>query len=268
MKSYSKSQLSQYHSTTNSRIVNSTQLTSSSFDKESRRKAQLIKEDFEKFYRSNMPGCMSSATLEKTISNGGYINPTILEERELNVTSLDVFSRLMMDRILFFETEVNDTTAMVMKAQLLYMENVNPNEKVTMYINSPGGGVYSGYGIIDTMNLLDCDVATVNTGVCASMGAMLLMSGEPGQRYSLTHASTMIHQPLGGASGQCSDIQIEAAEILRLKDLLYETISKCTNQPVEKVELDANRDNWMSPSEALEYGIIDCVLEKLPKAIR
>lgn len=191
-----------------------------------------------------------------------YISPTIIEERQLNVAQMDVFSRLMMDRIIFLGTEVNDYTANVIQAQLLYLDSSDPGKDVSIYINSPGGSVYAGLGIYDTMQYISSDVATICTGIAASMAAVLLVSGEKGKRFALRHSRVMIHQPMGGAQGQASDIEITAREIRKLKDELYNIISDHSGQPFEKVERDSDRDYWMTAEEARDYGMIDQVLIK------
>ena len=191
-----------------------------------------------------------------------YINPTIMEERQLNVAQMDVFSRLMMDRIIFLGTDVNDYTANVIQAQLLYLDSADPGKDVSIYINSPGGSVYAGLGIYDTMQYITSDVATICTGMAASMAAVLLVSGEKGKRFALRHSRVMIHQPMGGAQGQASDIEITAREIKKLKSELYNIISEHSGQPFDKVERDSDRDYWMTAAEAQEYGMIDRVLEK------
>lgn len=216
--------------------------------------------DFRNFYKSKNPYGMTA--FDSILARGGMINPYILEERQLNVTQLDVMSRLMMDRIIFFGTEVNSDTCNIVNAQLLYLENTDPESPITMYINSPGGEVYSGLGVIDTMNFINPIVKTINTGMAASMGAMLLMCGEKGHRSALPHSRTMIHQPLGGTRGQASDIEIEAREILKLKDELYQIIHECTGQDIEKITHDADRDYWLTAEEALSYGLIDEVVKK------
>lgn len=216
--------------------------------------------DFRNFYKSKNPYGMT--TFDDIMVKGGMINPYILEERQLNVTQLDVFSRLMMDRIIFFGTEVNSDTCNIVNAQLLFLENTDPESPITMYINSPGGEVYSGLGVIDTMNFINPIVKTINTGMAASMGAMLLMCGEKGHRSALPHSRTMIHQPLGGTRGQASDIEIEAREILKLKDELYQIIKDCSGQDIEKIKSDADRDYWMTSQEALDYGLIDSIITK------
>lgn len=191
-----------------------------------------------------------------------YINPTIIEERQLNVAQMDVFSRLMMDRIIFLGTDVNEYTANVIQAQLLYLDSADPGKDVSIYINSPGGSVYAGLGIYDTMQYISSDVATICTGMAASMAAVLLVAGEKGKRFALNHSRVMIHQPMGGAQGQASDIEITAKQIQMLKKELYEIIASHSGQPFEKVERDSDRDYWMTAQEAKEYGMIDDVLVK------
>ncbi len=191
-----------------------------------------------------------------------YINPTIIEERQLNVAQMDVFSRLMMDRVIFLGTEVNDYTANVIQAQMLYLDSTDPGKDISIYINSPGGSVYAGLGIYDTMQYVASDVSTLCTGMAASMAAVLLVSGQKGKRFALRHSRVMIHQPMGGAQGQASDIEITAREIKKLKDELYNIIAEHSGQAFEKVERDSDRDYWMTSAEALEYGMIDRVLEK------
>lgn len=194
-----------------------------------------------------------------------YISPTIMEERSLNVTQMDVFSRLMMDRIIFLGTQVDDYSANVIQAQLLYLDNNDPGKDVNLYINSPGGSVYAGLGIYDTMQYINSDVATICTGMAASMAAVLLVAGEKGKRFALKHSRVMIHQPMGGAQGQASDIEITAREILKLKHELYSIIADHSGQPLEKVERDSDRDYWMTSQEALDYGMIDQVLIRTKK---
>lgn len=202
---------------------------------------------------AHVPGAQPSAD---------YINPYILEERRLNVTQLDVFSRLMMDRIIFLGTQVTDTSANIIQAQLLYLDSTDPGKDINLYINSPGGSVYAGLGIYDTMQYISSDVSTICTGMAASMAAVLLVAGEKGKRYALPHSRVMIHQPMGGIQGQASDIEITAREILKLREELYRIISDHSGQPFEKVEADSDRDYWMIASEAKEYGMIDKVLVK------
>ena len=191
-----------------------------------------------------------------------YISPTIIEERQLNVAQMDVFSRLMMDRIIFLGTQVDDYSANVIQAQLLYLDSADPGKDVSIYINSPGGSVYAGLGIYDTMRYISSDVATICTGMAASMAAVLLVAGQKGKRFALKHSRVMIHQPMGGAQGQASDIEITAREILKLKHELYSIIADHSGQPIEKVERDSDRDYWMTAEEAKNYGMIDQVLIK------
>ncbi len=194
-----------------------------------------------------------------------YISPTIIEERQLNVAQMDVFSRLMMDRIIFLGTDVNDYSANVVQAQLLYLDSADPGKDISIYINSPGGSVYAGLGIYDTMQYIGCDVATICTGMAASMAAVLLVSGTHGKRFALPHSRIMIHQPMGGAQGQASDIEITAREIQKLKKELYSIIADHSGQPFDKVWKDSDRDYWMTAEEAKEYGMIDKVLTKQQK---
>lgn len=192
--------------------------------------------------------------------NASYISPTIIEERQLNVAQMDVFSRLMMDRIIFLGTEVNDYTANVIQAQLLFLDSSDPGKDISIYINSPGGSVYAGLGIYDTMQYINSNVSTICTGIAASMAAVLLVSGEKGKRFALKHSRIMIHQPMGGAQGQASDIEITAREIQKLKKELYTIIADHSGQPFDKVWQDSDRDYWMTADEAKEYGMIDNVL--------
>ena len=189
-----------------------------------------------------------------------YLNPYILEERQLNVTQLDVFSRLMMDRIIFLGTQIDDYTANVLQAQLLYLDSVDNGKDISIYINSPGGSVTAGLGLYDTMQFISSKVATICTGMAASMAAVLLVSGEQGKRSALPHSRVMIHQPLGGVQGQASDIEIEAREILKMKKELYTIISNHAHQSFDKVWNDSDRNYWMTAEEAKEYGMIDEVL--------
>ena len=187
-----------------------------------------------------------------------YINPTILEERQLNVTQMDVFSRLMADRIIFLGTEIDDTVANVVIAQLLYLSSQDPEAPITMYLNTPGGSVYSGMAIYDTMQYIPNDIQTVCTGLAASMGSILLCGGTKGKRYALPHSRVMIHQPLGNTGhGQATDIEIYAKEILKIKDELADVIANNTGKNVKQVIKDMDRDNWMTAEEALKYGLID-----------
>jgi len=206
---------------------------------------------------------MDSLTLDGVIkSQAGYLNPYILEERTLNVTQLDVFSRLMMDRIIFLGTEINDYTANVLQAQLLYLDSVDSSQDIYVYINSPGGSVTAGLGIYDTMQFVESNVATMCTGMAASMAAVLLVAGQEGKRTALSHSRVMIHQPLGGVQGQASDIEIEAREIQKFKKELYSIISQHSHTPFEKVWQDSDRNYWMTAEEAREYGMIDNVVKR------
>ncbi len=219
-----------------------------------------MKNDFLKFA---IDKGMNSMHVEKAINaSASYISPSILEERQLNVTQMDVFSRLMMDRIIFLGTEVNDYTANVIQAQLLYLDSVDSERDINIYLNTPGGSVYAGLGIYDTMQFIGSRVGTICTGMAASMGAVLLVAGEKGMRAALPHSRVMIHQPLGGIQGQASDIEITAREILKLKDELYQIISDHSGQTMDKIRQDADRDYWMTAKEALEYGMIDKVYSK------
>ena len=176
------------------------------------------------------------------------------------MTQMDVFSRLMMDRIIFLGTQVTDTSANIIQAQLLYLDSIDPDKDISIYINSPGGSVYAGLGIYDTMQYVSSNVSTICTGMAASMAAVLLVAGEKGKRFALPHSRVMIHQPMGGIQGQASDIEITAREILKLKEELYHIISDHSGQPFEKVEADSDRDYWMTAAEAKDYGLIDKVL--------
>ena len=194
-----------------------------------------------------------------------YISPTILEERQLNVTQMDVFSRLMMERIIFLGTAVDDYSANVIQAQLLYLDSSDPGKDISIYINSPGGSVSAGLGIYDTMQYIASDVSTICTGMAASMAAVLLVAGAKNKRFALKHSRIMIHQPMGGVQGQASDIESTAREIMKLKNDLYSIISEHSGQPFDKILKDSDRDYWMTSQEAVEYGMIDNVLEKQKK---
>ena len=217
--------------------------------------------DFKKFATANAG--INSMVLDDVIkSQNQYLNPYILEERQLNVTQMDVFSRLMMDRIIFLGTQIDDYTANTLQAQLLYLDSTDPGKDISIYVNSPGGSVTAGLGIYDTMQFITSDVATICTGMAASMAAVLLVSGQEGKRSALPHSRVMIHQPLGGVQGQASDIEIEAKEILKFKKELYTIISEHSHQPYDKVYKDSDRNYWMTADEAKEYGMIDQVLKK------
>lgn len=198
----------------------------------------------------------------RILAQGGYISPSIIEERQLNVAQMDVFSRLMMDRIIFLGTEINDYVANVIQAQLLFLETSDPGKDISLYINSPGGSVYAGYGIYDTMQYIDCDISTIDTGIAASMASILLVAGAKGKRFALPHARVMLHQPLGGAQGQASDMEITVKEILKLKKELFQALADHSGRTFEEISRDSDRDYWLTAKEALEYGLIDKVLTK------
>lgn len=206
---------------------------------------------------------ISSQTIDSVVrAQAQYLNPYILEERQLNVTQMDVFSRLMMERIIWLGTEINDYTANTLQAQLLYLNSVDPTADISIYINSPGGSVTAGLAIYDTMQFVAADVSTICTGMAASMAAVLLVAGKEGKRQALQHSRVMIHQPLGGVQGQASDIEIEAREIQKFKKELYTIISDHSHTPYEKVYADSDRNYWMTAEEAKEYGMIDTVLTR------
>ncbi len=217
--------------------------------------------DFRKYATRHL-GLNGQVVDDVMAAQAQYMNPYILEERQLNVTQLDVFSRLMMDRIIFLGTEVNDYTANVLQAQLLYLDSVDSGKDINVYINSPGGSVYAGLGIYDTMQFIQSDVATICTGMAASMAAVLLVAGTEGKRSALPHSRVMIHQPLGGVQGQASDIEIEAREIQKIKKELYTIIAEHSHTDYDKVWADSDRNYWMTAEEAREYGMIDQVLIK------
>lgn len=206
-----------------------------------------------------------SSTYYDSILSSMYpvgMTPNIIEERQLNAIAMDVFSRLMMDRIIFLGTGINDQVANIVQAQLLFLESADASKDIQIYINSPGGSVYAGLGIYDTMQFIKPDVATICTGMAASMGAVLLCAGAAGKRSGLTHSRVMIHQPLSGAQGQASDIEIAAKEVLKIKDELYQIISKHSGQPFDKVYEDSDRDYWMKADQAKAYGMIDEILTR------
>jgi ATP-dependent Clp protease protease subunit len=215
-------------------------------------------EDFRK-YATKCAG-LNSNTLDSYININSSLTPYILEERQLNVQAMDVFSRLMMDRIIFMGTAIDDQVANIIQAQLLFLDSSDPGKDISIYINSPGGSVYAGYGVYDTMNYISSEVSTICTGIAASMASVLLVAGTKGKRLALKHSRVMIHQPLGGAQGQASDIEIVAREILKIKKELYTIISDHSGQSYEKVEKDGDRDFWMTAEEAKEYGMIDGIL--------
>lgn len=206
---------------------------------------------------------ISSLTMHRYKSlQSNYISPTIIEERQLNIATMDVFSRLMMDRIIFLGVPITDDVANIIQAQLLFLESSDPSRDIQIYLNTPGGSVYAGLGIYDTMQYISSSVATICTGIAASMGAILLCAGEKGKRSALPHSRVMIHQPMGGAQGQASDIEITTRQILTLRKELYEIIAKHSDNPFDKVEKDSDRDYWMTSTEAKEYGMIDQILTK------
>lgn len=216
-------------------------------------------DDFRKYATKHLG--MNGLALDKYVDiTSSYISPTIIEERQLNVAQMDVFSRLMMDRIIFLGTQVDDYTANVIQAQLLYLDSADPGKDISIYLNTPGGSVYAGLGIYDTMQYISSDVSTICTGMAASMGAVLLVAGATGKRFALQHSRVMIHQPMGGAQGQASDIEITAREIQKLKKELYTIIADHSCRPYEQIEKDSDRDYWMTAAEAKEYGMIDEVL--------
>lgn len=216
--------------------------------------------EFEK-YAVRHCGISSSKLSAVTSAYDSYINPTIIEERALNVAQMDVFSRLMMDRIIFLGCGIDDDVANIIQAQLLFLDSTSTDSDITLYINSPGGVVYSGLAIYDTIQTLNADVATVCTGMAASMASVLLAAGAKGKRSILPHSRVMIHQPMGGAEGQASDIEITAREILKLKQELYEILVKHTGKTMEDITRDADRDFWMTAQEALDYGMVDEIIK-------
>jgi ATP-dependent Clp protease protease subunit len=220
------------------------------------------KDEFRKY--ATMHRGISSMHLDSYIESS--MTPYIIEERQLNVAQMDVFSRLMMDRIIFLGTQIDDHIANILQAQLLFLESVDMKKDIQIYLNSPGGVVYAGLGIYDTMQIISPDVATICTGMAASMGAVLLCAGTKGKRTALKHSRVMIHQPMGGAQGQASDIEITTREILKLKKELYDIIADHSGKSYKQVEKDGDRDYWMTAAEAKEYGMIDEVLLKQNKA--
>lgn len=220
--------------------------------------------DFRKYATKHLG--LSSIALDKYSSVfNSYISPTIIEERQLNVAQMDVFSRLMMDRIIFLGLPIDDYVANIIQAQLLYLDSADPGKDIQIYFNTPGGAVHAGLGVYDTMQYVSCDISTICTGMAASMGAVLLCSGTKPKRSALKHSRVMIHQPMGGAQGPASDIEITAREILKLRNELYTIIAEHSGNPVKKVEKDADRDYWMTAEEALMYGMIDEVLVRNDK---
>ena len=221
----------------------------------------MLKDEFRN-YALKQHG-ISSLKMDRYASmTRNYITPYIIEERPMNITQLDVFSRLMKDRIIFLGVPIDDDVANIIQAQLLFLESQDPDRDIQIYLNSPGGMVYAGLGIYDTMQYLKPDVSTICTGMAASMAAVLLCAGAHGKRFALPHSRVMIHQPMGGAQGQASDIEIEAQEIMKIKKELYEIIAHHTGKSYDQVWQDSDRDHWMIASEAKEYGMIDQVLSK------
>ena len=222
-------------------------------------------EEFRKFATKHLN--MNGLVLDKYVSSvnmqgGGYISPSILEERQLNVTQMDVFSRLMMDRIIFLGSEINDYVANVIQAQLLFLDTADPGKDISIYLNSPGGSVYAGLGIYDTMQYISSNVGTICTGMAASMAAVLLVAGAKGKRSALQHSRVMIHQPMGGMQGQASDMEITVREIQKLKNELYQIIADHSGNTFDKIAADSDRDYSMTAQQALDYGMIDNVLNK------
>lgn len=216
-------------------------------------------DEFKKFAKGHLG--ISSLSLDKYTSVlDSYISPTIIEERQLNIATMDVFSRLMMDRIIFLGTPIDDYVANIIQAQLLFLESSDPSKDIQIYFNTPGGSVHAGLGIYDTMQYISSDVATICTGMAASMGAVLLCAGQKGKRSALSHSRVMIHQPMGGTQGQASDIEITTREILKLKKELYEIIANHSGKTLKQVEKDSDRDFWMTAEEAKKYGMIDEIL--------
>lgn len=225
----------------------------------------MFAQDEFKKYAQRHKGISSLNLHRYESATAGYLSPTIIEERQLNVASMDVFSRLMMDRIIFLGVPINDDVANIIMAQLLFLESTDPTKDIQIYFNSPGGSIYAGLGIYDTMQYITCDVATICTGLAASMSAVLMTAGTKGKRSALQHSRIMIHQPMSGVEGQASDIEITSREVQKLKKELYMIISDHSGQPFKKVEKDSDRDYWMTADEAKEYGMIDTVLTREKK---
>ena len=220
--------------------------------------------DFKKYATKHLG--LNSNALDSYINiTSSYISPTIIEERQLNVAQMDVFSRLMMDRIIFLGTQIDDYTANVIQAQLLYLDTSDPGKDISIYINSPGGSVYAGLGIYDTMQYINSSVSTICTGIAASMASVILVAGTKGKRFSLEHSRVMIHQPMGGMEGQASDMEITVRQILKVKKELYNIIALHSGKTYEEIERDSDRDYWMSAGEAKEYGMIDEIFSKKSK---
>ena len=223
-----------------------------------------LKDEFQKYAHGHRG--ISSLNLHRyQTATNSYITPNIIEERQLNVASMDVFSRLMMDRIIFLGVPIDDDVANIVMAQLLFLQSADPDRDISIYFNSPGGSIYAGLGIYDTMQFINCDTATICTGLAASMAAVLMCAGTPGKRSALKHSRIMIHQPLSGVQGQASDIEITSREVQKLKKELYSIISEHSGQPYKKVEKDSDRDYWMTAEEAKAYGMIDTILTREKK---
>jgi len=219
------------------------------------------KDEFRKFATNHLG--ISSLNIDRYQSvYNSYISPTIIEERQLNVASMDVFSRLMMDRIIFLGAPIDDYVANIIQGQLLFLESSDPGKDITIYFNTPGGSVHAGLGIYDTMQYINPEIATICTGMAASMGAVLLCGGSKGKRMALNHSRIMIHQPLGGAQGQATDMEIQVKEIQKLKKELYTIIANHSDNPYERIEKDSDRNYWMTAEEAVEYGMIDEILSR------
>jgi ATP-dependent Clp protease protease subunit len=223
------------------------------------------RKDFQKYAKSSRG--ISSLSVDKYVNSiyGNYISPTIIEERQLNIATMDVFSRLMMDRIIFLGVPIDDYVANIIQAQLLFLDSTDPGKDIQIYFNTPGGAVHAGLGIYDTMQFISSPVATICTGMAASMGAVLLTAGATGKRSALTHSRVMIHQPMGGAQGQATELEITVREIMKMKKELYEIIAFHSGNDYDKIEKDADRDYWMTAQEAKDYGMIDQVLVRNKK---
>jgi len=223
------------------------------------------RKEFQKYAKSSKG--ISSLSVDKYVNSvyGNYISPTIIEERQLNIATMDVFSRLMMDRIIFLGVPIDDYVANIIQAQLLFLDSTDPGKDIQIYFNTPGGAVHAGLGIYDTMQFISSPVATICTGMAASMGAVLLTAGANGKRSALTHSRVMIHQPMGGAQGQATELEITVREIMKMKKELYEIIALHSGNDYERIEKDADRDYWMTAIEAKEYGMIDQVLVRNKK---
>ena len=223
-----------------------------------------LKDEFQKYAHGHQG--ISSLNLHRyQTAFNNYITPNIIEERQLNVAAMDVFSRLMMDRIIFLGVPIDDDVANIIMAQLLFLQTSDPERDIQLYFNSPGGSIYAGLGIYDTMQYINCDVSTICTGLAASMAAVLMCAGTPGKRSALKHSRIMIHQPMSGVQGQASDIEITSREVQKLKKELYSIISEHSGQPIKKVEKDSDRDYWMTAEEAKAYGMIDTILTREKK---